>query len=435
MPLRAAPARRPRDAPIPDRLGYIDPMPPTISPLRRMVAVLGACLAASLASCTPGPYRNSLNHEQLMEATREFDAESLAASQRVFQSILRRMEHEADAHAADSSSPEPTIDILSISGGGDFGVFGAAFLESWGKLPADHPVARPHFDVVGGISTGALIAPFAFMGTEESLNQAVQTYVTAKPDWVTFRGLLSLFPQNAALFDMTKLEKAIRERVTLDLITEIASDANEHRVLLAGSTDLDLARMKVWNMSSEARRAVKEKSAARFQEILLSSAAIPIAFPARSIDGKAYADGGVVGNVLMGRDPEWVVKLAEVWKSRRPGAAMPKVRMWVLVNNKARLDPQFIECNWMPVGARCVAASTHASTVAALQQMYLRYKLAAVETGIQAEFRWVAIPEAFEIPHSDRMFDPKVTGPLAELGTKMGATPETSWLTKPPTSD
>jgi hypothetical protein len=399
-----------------------------------LAAAVGVTLSM-LCSCMPGPHRNTLTREQLRTAQAEFEADSLAVSQHIMKTILRRMELEVDEKAADPSLPEPTIDLLSISGGGDYGSFGASFLEAWGRVPQDNPMHRPHFDVIGGISTGALIAPFAFEASDESLQTAAKTYTEARPSWVCFRGLLSLLPDNASCFDMSKLEKVIRQKLSPDLVKYVASQNDRHRVLLVGSTDLDLARLRMWNLTSEAKRAVEEGSYGRFQDILLSSAAIPIAFPARAIDGKVYADGGVVGNVLMGRDPQWVVKLAETWKSRRPGVPMPKVRMWVLVNNKARLDPQFVNANWMPVAGRSVAAAIHSSTVSALQQMWLRYRLAAVQTGEQTEFRWCAIPDDFDVAVTDHMFDPKVTGPLAELGARMGAEPEMSWKSDPPKGD
>lgn len=398
------------------------------------LAAAGLC-AVLLASCTPGPHRDLLSAEQLRTAQADFDADALAVSQHIVRSILRRMELEVDEYAADPTRPPPTVDILSISGGGDYGSFGASFLRAWGDAPPDSGLPRPTFDVVGGISTGALISPFAFEGADESLDTASRTYTEARPDWVRFRGLLCLLPDNASFFDMTRLEREVRARVTPQLITYIASQADRHRVLLAGSTDLDLARLRMWNLTKEAKQTVADENWSRFQDILLSSAAIPIAFPARVIDGKVYADGGIVGNVLMGRDPRWIARLAETWKERRPDTPMPKLRMWVLVNGKARLDPNFIKSNWMPVAGRSVAASIHASTVAAIQQMWLRCRLATVQEGVETEFRWCAIPDDAEVPVSEEMFNPKVTAMLAELGAKMGAAPAKSWQTDPPKGD
>lgn len=403
--------------------------------MKPLMTLVACCLVALVVSCSPAAPRAELSGEQLRAARAAFDAESQAVGQMFFRTILRRMELEADRFAADPAGPEPAVDILSISGGGDYGSFGASFLRAWGEVPADHAMPRPKFDVVGGISTGALIAPFAFEGSEEALATAARTYTEARPDWVKFRGLFSLLPQNASIMDISRLEREVRARVTPAMIGYVAEQSREHRILMCGSTDLDLARLKMWDLSAQAVRSMEDGNFARFQDILLSSATIPIAFPAREIDGRMYADGGIIGNVLMGRDPEWVVKLAETWRERRPNTPMPKVRAWVLVNNKARLDPRFIEGNWMPVAGRSVAASIHASTVAAIQQMWLRYRLAEVQHGVKTEFRWAAIPEDFELPHAEEMFDPRVTSALAELGEKMGANPEASWQTDPPKGD
>ncbi|MFM9959484.1 MAG: patatin-like phospholipase family protein [Phycisphaerales bacterium] len=396
---------------------------------------VSACMCIAIPACSPAAPRTALSDNTLAEARAKFEADSVAMGQTFFRSIMRRMELEVERKAADPTAPDPSIDILSISGGGDYGSFGASFLRAWGDLPPGHPMPRPDFDIVGGISTGALIAPFAFEGSDESLAIAARTYTEARPDWVQFRGLFSFLPRNASIMDITRLEREIRARVTPQVISYIAEQSEQHRILMCGSTDLDLARLHVWDLTAQARRSMGDGNFARFQDILLSSATIPIAFPAREIDGRMYADGGIIGNVLMGRDPQWVVKLTQLWKDRHPETPMPPIRAWVLVNNKARLDPQFVDPNWMPVAGRSVAASIHASTVSAIQQMWLRYRLAEVQHGVKTEFHWAAIPETFELPHVEEMFDPRVTSALAELGEKMGADPVASWQTEPPKGD
>src|ERR1700750_1846627 len=93
-------------------------------------------------------------------------------------------------HNANHKRPDPpVVDILIISGGGDWGAFGTGFLKGWGKIPKSDPMARPDFDIVTGVSTGALIAPFAYIGSEAAIEQIVKLYRNPQPDWVKKRFL------------------------------------------------------------------------------------------------------------------------------------------------------------------------------------------------------------------------------------------------------
>ena len=57
-------------------------------------------------------------------------------------------------------SPDKPVQVLALSGGGQWGAFGAGFLKGWTRH-GDRPAA---FQVVTGTSTGSLQATFAFLG-------------------------------------------------------------------------------------------------------------------------------------------------------------------------------------------------------------------------------------------------------------------------------
>ena len=92
------------------------------------------------------------------------DEQAVTEGRRVLDRSLERAKAEYDRYTAGGRKAPPVIDILIISGGGDWGAFGAGFLKGWQKVPAQHPLAKPEFDAVTGVSTGTLIAPFAFLG-------------------------------------------------------------------------------------------------------------------------------------------------------------------------------------------------------------------------------------------------------------------------------
>ena len=98
---------------------------------------------------------------------------------------------------AKARSPQATIDFLILSGGGDWGAFGAGVLKGWGRVTGE--MARPQFDVVTGVSTGALIAPFAFLGDDESIERIVRLYRNPQADWTKSRGLFFFAEQSVLL--------------------------------------------------------------------------------------------------------------------------------------------------------------------------------------------------------------------------------------------
>jgi Patatin-like phospholipase len=120
-----------------------------------------------LGGCSPAMTRPEVDRQKLLKLRSASDAELVASGERIIIRLLQRTKTEYDRRAA-AGQPPPVIDILIVSGGGDWGAFGAGFLKGWLKVPAQHPLAKPEFDAVTGVSTGALIAPFAFLGDEQS---------------------------------------------------------------------------------------------------------------------------------------------------------------------------------------------------------------------------------------------------------------------------
>ena len=122
------------------------------------------------------------------------------------------------------------IDILIISGGGDWGAFGAGFLKGWQKVPAQHPLAKPEFDAVTGVSTGTLIAPFAFLGDEQSIDEIVNLYRNPGADWVKQRGFLYFLPDNISFAEVPGLEREMRQHITMDMFRRIAKAGADGRL-------------------------------------------------------------------------------------------------------------------------------------------------------------------------------------------------------------
>src|SRR5687768_17108626 len=150
-----------------------------------LVRFLAAATMLLLAcpSCVSAS-RVGVGEDKLIARRAVADGELLRSTDELVGGVLARTKSQYDDYNAGRAKATPVIDVLVISGGGDWGAFGAGFLKGWGEVPADHPLARPEFDVVTGVSTGSLIAPFAFLGDDASIEQVVHLYRNPQKDWV-----------------------------------------------------------------------------------------------------------------------------------------------------------------------------------------------------------------------------------------------------------
>ena len=246
-------------------------------------------------------------------------------ARRLFARLLERTKAEYDRRAA-AGQPPPVIDILIVSGGGDWGAFGAGFLKGWQKVPAQHPLAKPEFDAVTGVSTGALIAPFAFLGDERSIDEIVNLYRNPEQDWVKNRGFLYFLPDNISFAEVPGLEREMRKHITLDMVRRIAKAGADGRLLAVNTTNLDDASSRVFDLVAEAQRASDSGKLDRIHNIMLASAGIPGAFPFRMIDDELYVDGGVTGNIIYGGRDNEEDSLPAAWQKTYPNLPIPKMR-------------------------------------------------------------------------------------------------------------
>jgi predicted acylesterase/phospholipase RssA len=210
-------------------------------------------------------------------------------------------QHVRTLYARQQRDPNATLDFLLLSGGGDRGAFGTGFLLSWSTV-ASGANALPKFDGVSGVSTGAFIAPFAFLGTHADYETIDRLFRNPKLDWVEQRGMFFFLPENASLADVPGLVRDLRAQVDLQFAERIgqAASTDGHRVLLIQATDIDGGTARAFDAVAAAREAVATGDTNLLSNILLSSAAIPGAFPPREIQGRLYADGGIASNFFYG---------------------------------------------------------------------------------------------------------------------------------------
>jgi len=197
------------------------------------------------------------------------------------------------------TGPPPPTSLLAISGGGEDGAYTAGLLNGW-TAHGD----RPEFRAVTGISTGALIAPFAFLGPRyDHVLREIYTGVSQR-DIFRRRNIIAGFFGDA-MADTTPLLHLTKRYVDRPLLDEIAAEYAKGRLLLVGTTNLDTLEPVIWNMTAIA--ASKDPNALQlFRKVLLASASIPGAFPPVMIDvvvdgvhyQEMHVDGGAMAQVF-----------------------------------------------------------------------------------------------------------------------------------------
>ncbi len=392
------------------------PMPRTAA----RIAV--ACtLAASLVACAQ---RRPVQQEQELLRERAELREKL--SKEGLDIMTGLMERMRERRAKD---PNATLDVLAISGGGDWGAFGTGFLRGWGEVK-DPAMQRPQFDVVSGVSTGALIAPFAFLGTEGDLKTVDDLYRNPKSDWVKTRGILFFLPDNASFAEVPGLEREIDEVISDDFIRRVAEESAEGRVLLINTTNLDDGSPQPFRWGREAQAAVAAHDPTKLRNILLASSGIPGAFPPREIDGAIYVDGAVTSNIIYGGNAKRGMTFGAIWKRMYPDEPVPTIRYWVILNNYAQAQPRTVQPAWPSVIERSLEIAVRASTNIALRHLYAMTEAAELRGEGHIEVRWVAIPNSWKAPE-EGIFKSGTMRSLSDLGMQVGRDPA-SWQSESP---
>ncbi len=394
----------------------------------RSIAFVFPVVLFAAAGCRTEP---EISEQVFAQRVSAFDEKLVADYSAIRKITIDVADDKLDAWQAGDRDSPPTIDILILSSGGPDGAFGAGVLEGWGKV-ADPELRRPQFDRVTGISTGALMAPYAMVGTDEAYHELAEFYANPDPDWMGGSILWSVLSNKPSLFDNAKLEATVRRAIDAEMLQAIGRRVEENAILLVGATNMDLGRFRVFDLT----RIAAEGNEKRFEDVMLASAAIPGVFPPVIIDHFSYGDGGAVANLFLGvdRDLIWREQAGPWWGENRVKAGVPKLRVrhWIIVNGKLKADPSPAPKTWSAMGQRAISQMLRAANIRSLQQLDVMRRLATRRPDVAFEVYWVAIPPEFELPQAaDGMFDEQYMRALVELGREIGADPN-SWHTESP---
>jgi predicted acylesterase/phospholipase RssA len=310
--------------------------------------------------------------------------------------------------------PMPPSVFLAISGGGDNGAFGAGLLNGWTKSGT-----RPVFKLVTGVSTGALIAPFAFLGSAyDGPLKALYTGISIH-DVAVQRSILSVLYSDA-MADNAPLRKLVEKHITQDMLEAIAAEHEKGRVLLVATTNPRRAQTRHLERDQD-RGDASSQSLALVQKILIASAAIPGTFPPVMIDvevnGKTYqemhVDGGTASQVFV---YPAAIRLHELAERQRA----------IYVIRNARLDPEWaqVERRTLPIAFRSITTLIHNQGLGDL------YRIFAITQRDKIDYNLAYIPASFQFPHNSD-FDTSYMKALFGLGEEM-AQRGYEWSKRPP---
>ncbi len=276
---------------------------------------------------------------------------------------LRRYTDEPVANFRfEKTSATASVTYLALSGGGADGAYGVGVLAGWTAAGT-----RPAFTVVSGVSTGGLIAPFAFLGSQyddtlkELYTSGIAENLLSDPSIIRV-----LF--GSGLFGNTRLRELVARYVGPEIMASVAREYAKGRRLLIVTTDLDTQRTAIWDMGKIA--AIGSPEALHlFRDVMAASASIPLVFPPIMIEAEGegrrfqgmHVDGGVTAPVLTLPD-------ALLFHGRLPDSA--RLNIYILVNKKLERTFELVPNGTIDVASRSLSSITQSQTRSLILSTY-----------------------------------------------------------------
>ena len=347
--------------------------------------------------------------------------------QNVSKSFLQDLSEGDKTYLEELRSKNPNkrlqFNMLALSGGGSHGAYGAGVLTGWtasGK--------RPEFGTVTGISTGALMATAAFLGSEYDYMLRRYTKITNE-DIYREEGIALFALLGESVRDTAPLRKTIAELIDGKVLEAVAREHARGRRLFIGTTNLDTQAFMVWDMGIIASSDRPDKLE-RYRKVILASASIPVLFPPVyiSVDGgkesyqQMHVDGGVREMVFY---YDFIEAVDAAFTSAGLTRADANINLYVLYNGdlyaSGKYDP--VEPTLLSIASSALSTLMRTNTLGSLYRVYVQ----ALVYGIN--FHLAYIPPEFQ-PLGDSVdFNPEDMARLFDFGYNQSITDEV-WRTQ-----
>ena len=373
------------------RVGYV-------IALAAVLWLLGGCLSVQRTLSTTVPSyaslpngRDPLNPDQYSELGKRFSAKGLIPT---LEDLHKRR-----------------LNILEMSGGDAKGAFGAGVLIGWGESGT-----RPKFDVVTGISAGAWLSTWAFLGEPEDDAVIADLFTGMKKSDVASKpgGILRFAFGDNSFMDNRPLIEKLRELITETTIARVAAEAHKGRLLFVGLFNLDYRQLWVFDLTALAASGGPH-ALETYRKVLQAAVSPPLAFPPVEIDGSLFADGGTRGLLL-------AVGLQDTDESSSVSSS-GEGTFFVIYNAKEGAQAKAITPDVRGIIDSVVAGMLSANMDWMLLRAY------ALSQAHRYQFKLMKIPDSVPIPDNFD-FDPDMMKPLFDKARELGRNP-TSWVVAP----
>ncbi len=378
---------------------------------RRAIGVLALMTASCLAACNderpPSPPAGSTYELPWgavpVESWDQKGRDEFQAT--LVRSIRQRL---SDLRSGSPGARLP-YQILALSGGGSRGAYGAGVLSGWTKRGD-----RPEFEVVTGISTGALMATHTFLGSD--YDDALRVYTQVSNDEIFRpRGRLEMLLSDS-VFDSTPLRELLERTIDEETLELVARQHRSGRRLFVGTTNLDANAFVVWEMGAIADSDRPDKLQ-RYRDVILASASFPIKFPPVYIPVEhgdqtyyqMHVDGGARETVFF---YDFVDEFGDALEELGLQDSDVHAEVYVLYNGEL-----YSRAEYNPVSGS-ILAMTGATVVSLMRKVTLGsvYRLWVTALGSGADFHISFIPPEFDLSPNPLEFDPDEMQRLFELG-------------------
>ena len=306
------------------------------------------------------------------------------------------------------------IQVLELSGGGQYGAFGAGFLNGWSTTGT-----RPQFDLVTGISTGALLATHAFLGTPEDDRTLKRLYTEIERRDIYRGSLFGAVFGGPALNRTDPMARLIAEAITPEVLERVAAAFDENRRLFVAATNLDYKQVWIFSLGLIAKQGGPE-ALDLYRKVLHAAASPPVVFPPVEINGHLFGDAAVRENLLLmglfGRG-----RVARAHGGRRG-------EIYVIVNGTATVPPEAVPEALAPIAGDTLNAILAGRMDTTLVLAYLGARIHGYG------FNVVSLPSDLPISGKPLAFDRDEMHRVFEAGYRVGREAD-PWLRRPPPSD
>jgi hypothetical protein len=369
------------------------------------------CSTAKLHSYTPPPAQ--LENQVQIPGFPDVRAWGDTRSSSLEKSALNSIQQEKTAN---HGKLQEDVAGLALSGGGQDGAFGVGVLCGWSASGT-----RPTFKMVTGISTGALIAPFAFLGPAyDAQLKYLYTTISTKNIYKThnpviiFLSLWNIKPLDS-LAANSGLIKLIEQYVDEDMLKKIAAEHQKGRRLLVGTTQLNAQRLVIWDMGAIALKGTPE-ALRLFRKVLLASTSIPVGFPPQFFKVEAagqgfeemHVDGGVETEVVLFENAIRPFSSAEQWSHHHR-----QRKIYVIRNQKVTPEWQYVSPQVKYIAARSIESLTKSQGIGDLYRLYVYAKRDNID------YNLAFIPIDFTMKPKS-FYDKNYMNALFEKGYEMG---------------